>query len=930
MSAEQFAQFLAQVLYVIIFVYVLVEAVRRPLRTNLDIALLFGVMAVAVALGWVEAALRIHPRAALSAFSISLVMILPYLFLRLVDDFAGVPRSLIRGAAIVLVLLLIALFVAPHPYPLEFTVLDVLYFVGLEVYGAVVVVQAAKKSSGVTRRRMQAVALGSVFLGLTILASGPGALYPEVATTWTILGQTCILVSGVGYFLGFAPPSWLRRAWQAPELRAFLSRAPKLTGFTDLEAAVRALEEGAAESIGATGTTIALWDETEQVLRFWPGGKLEGRSLDGTLTGRAFVEQRALLSTDLTRDNPSLADAYREDGASVALIAPITSGKNRFGVLIAYGRRAPVFAESDLELVRVLADQIAVVLENRALVEEATRTRARAEALAAAEAERRRLYAVLMEAPAAICHYRGPDHVVEFANARYLDIAGNCSIVGKPIREARPDLEGQGLFDMLDRVYVTGEPMTVTESHVHVDRRGDGNLEDAYFNFVYQPTRDGEGKIDGILVHGFEVTGQVLARESVERAANRIARLQAVTAGLSERQSPADIARLVVTQAIAVVDANAGAIARIVDGGSTFEVLYEAGYRYDLPADQEVVQTWRRFPVALETPVGKAVHTGESVFLESREDRETHYPHLADVQETINLGASATIPLVVEGRVVGAMHLNFEEARRVSEEDRVFLLALARQCAQALERARLDEAERQARVELEAANKELEAFSYSVAHDLRAPLRAIDGFSRILVEEHAPELSSEAQRYIHVVRSNAQQMGELIDDLLTFSRLSRQPIKKQTVKTAEIVHQVVEELQDAREGRRVDISIGDLPACRADPTLLKLVYLNLLANALKFTRRRDVAVIEIGCREEGDGPIYWVKDNGVGFDMRYAHKLFGVFQRLHRAEEYEGTGVGLAIVQRIVHRHGGRVWAEAEVDRGASFYFTFGGSKDDA
>jgi signal transduction histidine kinase len=227
--------------------------------------------------------------------------------------------------------------------------------------------------------------------------------------------------------------------------------------------------------------------------------------------------------------------------------------------------------------------------------------------------------------------------------------------------------------------------------------------------------------------------------------------------------------------------------------------------------------------------------------------------------------------------------------------------------------------------QLQQANSELEAFAYSVSHDLRAPLRAINGFSRILLEEHAPQLSDEAQHYLHLVRDNAQYMGQLVDDLLAFSRLSRQPLKLQRVACTDLVRQVLVELGHEHEGRRVDITVGELPVCQADPGLLKQVFVNLLANALKFTRQRDVAVITIGCREDGGEHSYFVQDNGVGFDMRYASKLFGVFQRLHSSAEYEGTGVGLAIVQRIIHRHGGRVWAEAVVDQGATFYFTLGG-----
>ncbi len=231
--------------------------------------------------------------------------------------------------------------------------------------------------------------------------------------------------------------------------------------------------------------------------------------------------------------------------------------------------------------------------------------------------------------------------------------------------------------------------------------------------------------------------------------------------------------------------------------------------------------------------------------------------------------------------------------------------------------------------ELEAANKELEAFSYSVSHDLRAPLRAINGFSRILSNEYAPQIPPEARRYLQMVQDNAQQMGCLVDDLLAFSRLSRSPLNKQAVAPNNIVRQVFTDLSHDQENRHIEIAIDELPECHADPALLKQVWINLIANALKYTRQREVACIQVGCQFLSTKRVYFVKDNGVGFDMRYAHKLFGVFQRLHRAEDYEGTGVGLAIVQRIIHRHGGSVWAEAEINKGATFYFSLEENYDD-
>lgn len=245
--------------------------------------------------------------------------------------------------------------------------------------------------------------------------------------------------------------------------------------------------------------------------------------------------------------------------------------------------------------------------------------------------------------------------------------------------------------------------------------------------------------------------------------------------------------------------------------------------------------------------------------------------------------------------------------------------------------------------ELEEANRDLESFSYSVSHDLRAPLRAIDGFSRILVEEYGVQLPEEGQRYVKIIRENTQKMGQLVDDLLAFSRLGRQALKKRIIDPTVIVQEVLEDLAAEQKDRVLDIRIDRLPPCNADPALLRHVYQNLLSNALKFTRKVPRAVIEVGFlsdsgsnpEQEGspDQPVagaYYVRDNGVGFDMQYANKLFQVFQRLHRIEDYEGTGVGLAIVQRIIQRHGGRIWAQAGINQGATFYFTLeGGSKNE-
>jgi PAS domain S-box-containing protein len=229
--------------------------------------------------------------------------------------------------------------------------------------------------------------------------------------------------------------------------------------------------------------------------------------------------------------------------------------------------------------------------------------------------------------------------------------------------------------------------------------------------------------------------------------------------------------------------------------------------------------------------------------------------------------------------------------------------------------------------QLETANKELEAFSYSVSHDLRAPLRHISGFSKLLMEEFGPSLNPEAQRYVERIQAGTQKMGLLVDELLNLARVGRHALSLQPIGLNSIVAEVVAILQPDTAGRQVRWVIADLPAVECDPVLVKLIFQNLLANALKFTRLRAQAIIEIGRKEEDGQPVLMVRDNGIGFNMKYVDKLFGVFQRLHRAEDFEGTGIGLATVQRIVQKHGGRVWAEGELDKGAAFYFTLGVGK---
>jgi light-regulated signal transduction histidine kinase (bacteriophytochrome) len=267
-------------------------------------------------------------------------------------------------------------------------------------------------------------------------------------------------------------------------------------------------------------------------------------------------------------------------------------------------------------------------------------------------------------------------------------------------------------------------------------------------------------------------------------------------------------------------------------------------------------------------------------------------------------------------------HINFEgrQARLVLAHDVTERLHAEAEVQRL--NAGLEERVRQRTAELESVNRELEAFSYSVSHDLRAPLRHIAGFAELMREHSSGSLDDSAKRYLGIISDSVAQMGKLIDDLLLFSKTGRAEMHHERIDMQALVNEVVAECAQEMEGRKIEWEIASLPEAQGDRPMLKQVWLNLISNAIKYSRLRERATIKIGCEQNDEALAFYVQDNGAGFDMEYADKLFGVFQRLHRSEDFEGTGVGLANVQRIVSRHGGCTRAFGKVDEGATFYFS--------
>jgi signal transduction histidine kinase len=364
---------------VLIFISVMLRATRQPTRAHTDMALFFGAISFVIVVSRAAALARTTLPPWLMAVEVSVLMAMPYILLRLVDDFTHVRTVTKRMAELGLAAAVVATFAAGLVTPVLLYV--VFYFFALSLYCAFAFVRAARRSRGVTRRRMEAISLGAILLGTGILIAGlAGLAATEDRAVLQAIGQLFSLGSGVAYYLGFAPPPILRRAWQEPELRTFLARAASLPRLPTTLDIVRELERGAANSTG-TAARIGLWQEDASKLRFWED---DGTTIDlepGThFAGRAFELQRPIFSTNPIRDNPDGAAVYRSRNVGAILAAPITAGERRLGVLTLSAQRSPIFAGSDIELAGLLADQAAVILESRALIDHATRVRAREEA----------------------------------------------------------------------------------------------------------------------------------------------------------------------------------------------------------------------------------------------------------------------------------------------------------------------------------------------------------------------------------------------------------------------------------------------------------------------------------------------------------------------------------------------------------------------
>ena len=603
MTANQLIQLLTSATFLLVFIAVLVRAIRHPSRESIDIALFFSAPAFSIAQAPIAQALGVQSPT-LSLVSGALVLAMPLLTLRAIRGFTELPPLVVPAAAVAWAAAAIGLVIAPTPMPPALLLLILVYFTVFETYAGFAVLRATRRAHGVTRRRLQLIGAGTLLLALTIFGAGIAIVLPAASSFILPLA----LGSGVAYLLGFAPPGTLRRAWQSPEVLAFVQHTGRLVGEAAPELVYSTLAVELATASGEPDAALGIWQPEREVLRFWRNrGEPIDRRVDESLAGPAFVQQRALVTVEDTGGTRRLPPEFRRGTPRFVMAAPVTVGSRRIGVVSVLVQTRSSFFDDDLALLQLLANQTAIVLEHRRLFEE---------------------------------------------------------------------------------------------------------------------------------VHG----------------------------------------------------------------------------------------------------------------------------------------------------------LNRTLERNVSE--------------------------------LHALNDELGSFAYSVSHDLRAPLRSIDGFSQILLEDKGAALGDDGRKHLDRVRAAAGRMGNLIDDMLLLSRLTRDEMTPRNVDLTALARSVVDDLRAREPQRQVEFESNGALTATCDERLVRIALTNLLSNSWKFTRRREPAHISFSGDTRDGEAVFCVKDDGVGFDMRYADKLFGAFQRLHNTSEFEGSGIGLATVQRIVHRHGGRVWAESEVDKGTTFYFT--------
>jgi PAS domain S-box-containing protein len=668
---------------------------------------------------------------------------------------------------------------------------------------------------------------------------------------------------------------------------------------------------------GASGAVIEGIEGDDLVPRVQVGLEAPRLKLNDSLSGLC-VRTGELQRTDDVNTDPRIEHkAYQQLGVRSLLVLPLKHEQEIVGVLKVVSREPHAFSDRDAQALRLLGGMMGAALGHAAAFE-ARQARLEERTRAVQESEQR--FKQLVDAAQEGIWVADDQGIITYVNPRMADLLGyqNGALLGRPV------------FDFIDdgsrtnaiRALMRPSPAAADTQDLRF-RRKDGS--ELWGLVSATPILGRDGARVGIVGMVTDITQRKHAEERLRRSAERLAALHDMDQAILAARSPAEIGR-----------AAMGRLRRMVPCQRCTVVMFDlqrqeaqmiAGYANDRPLPAAPV------PIG-HLPAGEVLRRGAVRYIEDI-TRAEEVPEIFRPLAEEGMRSVLSVPLIVDGETIGEIELASVTPATFDAEHREIAQEIAAPLAIAIQHARLrDELGRQtAELErrmaergaaLRAANAELETLLYSISHDLRAPARHLGGFAQLLLDDCGPALDPTVRHYAEQIREGASRMASLMDDLALLARIGRQDLLRREVDLNTLVEDVVNQLQPQIDSRLVEWHIEDLPVVDCDPALARVAISSLLSNALKFSRTRQQAEIRIRPIEVDSQAGIAIQDNGVGFKMAYAGKLFGLFQRLHRTDEFEGNGAGLALVQRIIHKHGGRVWAESELDAGATFHLTFG------
>jgi len=667
---------------------------------------------------------------------------------------------------------------------------------------------------------------------------------------------------------------------------------------------------------GASGAVIVAIEGEDIVPLVQVGTAAPRLKLSASLSGICVRSGELQRCDDTHADSRVPHQAYKDLGIRSILVVPLKDEHRTLGVLKVVSSEAQAFSERDAKALRLLGGLMGAALSHATAFEgRQSRLEERTHALQESEQRFKQLVDVAQEG-IWVADDRG---VITYVNQRLADLLGyvNGTLLGRPVLDfIEPDSRA-GAQRTLGRRMPQG-----LSQDLRFRRRDGGQLWGLVSS---SPILGKDGALVGTVGMVTDITERKRTEEQLRRSADRLAVLHDMDQAILAARSPADVGR-----------AALGRMRRMVPCQRCTVVLFdfERG-QAEMIAGYSGGAQLTAMPLSLaEFSPAEVLHRGSMRYIEDLAALEDPPPFLRQLLGE-GLRSVLSSPLMVEGEVIGEINLAASAVAAFDVEHREIALEIATPLAIAIQHARLRQELAHQTGELEqrladksaalrAATAEVETVLYSVSHDLRAPLRHLIGFSRMLLDEHGRDLDPGALHYAKRIHEAADQMATLVDDLVGLSRIGRQDLLRREVGLTTLVEDVVDQLRSASDGRVIDWKVEELPTVECDPGLAKIAITHLLANAVKFTRPRERATIRVHPVEAHGQVGLGVEDNGVGFKMTNAGKLFGMFQRLHRPDEFEGNGAGLAIVQRIAHKHGGRVWAESEPDAGARFYLTLG------